>query len=80
MKRMAKELSRFTNKVWLKDGNGKPFKRFLHHDEWFEDLIPYYREVVEAMYEGEEIQLEIANRFQLYQATYDGEWMEIANQ
>lgn len=64
---MAKELSRFTNKVWLKDGNGKPFKRFLHHDEWFEDLIPYYREVVEAMYEGEEIQLEIANSFQLYQ-------------
>lgn len=76
---MAKELSRFINKVWLKDNQGKPFKRFLHHDEWFEDLIPYYREVVEAMYEGEEIQLEIANRFQLYQATYDGGWVEHTN-
>lgn len=81
MKRMAKEINRFFNKVLITKAKGLPIsiKTYKDIDDLFEGLIPISKRRVEEMYEGEELHLEIANSFQLYQATYDGEWVEHTN-
>lgn len=67
-------------KVWVFDSMRRPLLRHIRNDEEFEELVELYKARVQAMYDGKRLVLEVKGPGELYKATYDGKWMEIANQ
>ena len=66
-------------KVWVFDSMRRPLLRHIRNDEEFEELVELYKARVQAMYDGKSLVLEVKGIGEFYQATYDGEWVELTN-